>query len=79
MFPSLQDFTTAIQMNAIKNCPVIIEDVNICHKIYGKHIPILKGKNVRLMPQATVNDYIEIPKELKLCNQKIELCADCTS
>ena len=76
MFASLQDFKTAIQMNAIKNCPVTIEDVNICHKIYGKHIPTLKGKIVRLMPQATFNNYIKIPKELKLHNQKIELCAD---
>ena len=76
MFPSIQDFKIAIQMNAIKNYPVTIKDINICQKIYGKHIPALKGKSVYQTPKTNINDYIEIPKGLKLCNQHIKLCAD---
>ena len=76
MFPSIQDLKTMIQMNAIKNCPVTIEDIKLCEKICGRSIPSLKGKTVRRPPKITVNDYIEIPRELKLRNQKIELCAD---
>ena len=63
-------------MNTIRNYPTTIEDIKLCEKILRRSIPSLKGKTVRRPPKITVNDYIEIPKELKLSNQKIELCAD---
>ena len=34
-YPSLRDFKHVIQTNQIKNCPVTIEDINICEKIFG--------------------------------------------
>ena len=74
MFPSIQDLKTMIQMNAIKNCPVTIEDIKLCEKIYGRSIPSLKGKTVRRPPKITVNDYLKIPKELKLSNYVLTLC-----
>jgi hypothetical protein len=56
-------------MNAIQNCPVRVEDVNISKKIFGPDISSLKGKPVR-------QDLIEIPKELIMKHHKIKLCMD---
>ena len=76
MFPSIADYKNAIQMNAIKNCPVTIDDINILLKIYGTSIPSLKGKSTRRSPPAANTDYIELPPELEDNNRQIELAAD---
>ena len=47
------------------------------NNIHGdKNIPAMKGKTVRLQPEAVTKDYIEIPEELKDGNRSIELCID---
>ena len=74
--PSIKDFKAIIKGNMIKNCPVTIEDINVCEKVFGPDIYTLKGKTVRSKPKIAVKDYIEIPFELKLAHQGIELCAD---
>ena len=45
-FPSEKDFEMTISVNAIRNCPVTVEDVNNCFKTCGKNITALKGKSV---------------------------------
>ena len=75
-FPSMKDYKTILQMNGIRNCPVTVDDVKICEKIYGPSVPALKGKSVRTKPNVVVKDYVEVPKELKLQNEDVELCAD---
>jgi len=75
-FPSVRDYKTIIQMNSIRNCPVTIDDIKTCEKIYGPNISALKGKSVRTKPKVVVKDYIDITKELKIRNQEVELCAD---
>ena len=75
-FPSIQDFKTIVQMNGIKNCPITIDDIKRCEAIYGPSVYALKGKSVRTRPKIVIKDYVEIPKEIKLRNQEIELCAD---
>ena len=52
-------------MNAIKNCPVTMEDIDICQNIFGTDIYKLKGKRVHNKTKAVVSYYIEIPQELK--------------
>ena len=74
--PSLNDFKAIIKMNGIKNCPITLEDIDIAEKIFGKDIHILKGKAVRTKPIPVINDYVEIPKELKEIHKNIELCVD---
>ena len=45
-------------------------------KIYGTDVFALKGKTTRSKPKLTIQDYIEIPSELKSAHQGINLCAD---
>ena len=66
IFPSIADHKNAIQMNAIKNCPATIVDVNILSKICGTNIPSLKGKSTHQKPPAATNDYIELPPKLEI-------------
>ena len=75
-FPSMKDFKTIIQMNGIRNCPITIDDIKNCEKIFGASVPALKGKSVRTKPKVVVKDYIDVPKEIKMRNEDIELCAD---
>ena len=51
-------------MNAIKYCPVTINNIKIAEQIFGKDISTIKGKSVCKTPRAIVNDTIEILKEL---------------
>ena len=74
--PSIENFKKLIQMNAIKNCPVTINDIKIAEQIFGKDISTIKGKTVRKTPKVIVNDTIEIPKELVMKHHNIEICMD---
>ena len=74
--PSIADFKAIIRMNAISNCPITIEDINIAEHIYGKDIGSLKGKTVRSKPVPVIRDYVVIPKELIMKHEQIELAID---
>jgi hypothetical protein len=63
-------------MNAIRNCPVTTEDVNIAKKIFGPNMSSLKGKSARRKSTPVREDTIEIPEELIANNCEIELCID---
>ena len=45
--PTVENFKHLIRMNAIRNCPVTVEDVNLAEQIYGPDISALKGKSTR--------------------------------
>ena len=75
-FPSMNDYKKIVQMNGIRNCPITIDDIKNCEKIYGTNVSTLKGKSVRTKPMVVVKDYIDIPKELKMKVSEIDLCAD---
>jgi len=45
--PTVENLKALIRMNAIKDCPVTVEDVDIAEKIFGPDIGTLKGKSVR--------------------------------
>ena len=45
-------------------------------EIFGKDIHTLKGNAVKTKPIPVINDYVEIPKELKEIHKNIELCVD---
>jgi hypothetical protein len=63
-------------MNAIKNCPVMTEDVNNAKNIFGADMSSLKGKSTRHKSTLVQEDVIEIPEELILQNRKIDFCID---
>jgi hypothetical protein len=43
--PIIETFKTLLKMNAVRNCPVTAEDVNIAEKIFGTNMPSLRGKS----------------------------------
>jgi hypothetical protein len=43
-YPSMKDFKWVVQSNQIKDCPVMIQDIDAATKIWGKNIAALKGK-----------------------------------
>jgi hypothetical protein len=75
-FPSLRDFKHVVQTNQIKNCPVNLEDIKICEKIFGPDIYAMKGKVTRKQPKAVINDYVEVPKGLIDAQKEVVLCVD---
>jgi hypothetical protein len=74
--PTIDTFKTLIKMNAIRNCPVTTEDVNIAEKIFGADMLSLKGKSARRKSTPAREDTVEIPEELIAHNHKIGLCID---
>lgn len=44
--PSIKDHKAMVQSNAIKNCPVTVDDINVCEKIFGPDTHGLEGKSV---------------------------------
>jgi hypothetical protein len=75
-FPSLRDYKHLVQTNQIKNCPVTLEDIKICEKIFGPDIYAMKGKTTRKTPKQVINDFVEVPKELVEAHKHVVLCMD---
>ena len=63
-------------MNAIHNCPVMVEDVKIAECIFGPDMSSLKGKLTRRKPKPVRKDLVEIPIEITEKHHDIELCMD---
>jgi hypothetical protein len=64
------------KMNAIKNCPVTENDVDLAIKIYGPSLASLKGKTTRHKPIPVVEDMVFIPPELINAQREVELQID---
>ena len=54
--PSYADLGRAIQMNLIKNNPVIFQDIKLVKQVFGKYLSLLKGKESR--PHPALEDAI---------------------
>ena len=74
--PSVKDFKTMINLNAIKDNPITVQDIEMAEKIFGPDISNLKGKTTRKKPLPVVEDYITIPKELTRAQKDVTLCMD---
>ena len=74
--PDERKFKQALRTGLFKDCNITEKAIDHAHAIYGKDTSTLKGKSTRITPKKLVDDWIEIPRELKLHNHKIELCID---
>jgi hypothetical protein len=72
--PTVNNFKLLLWMNAIQNCPVTAEDVNLSENIFGPDISSLKGKPARRKPKPVRSDLIEIQKEIITKHHDINLC-----
>ena len=63
-------------MNAIHNCPVMVEDVKITERLFGPDMLSLKGKSMRRKPKPVRKDLVEIPNKITEKHRDIELCMD---
>ena len=77
--PTPENLKALIKMNAIKDCPVQMEDVDIAVKIFGPDIGSLKGKSVRRQPPPVRDNVIQIPTELRHKNTRIWFCVSISS
>ena len=73
--PSERDMRTMLDMNYIKNCPVISKDMTIAQDIFGQDKDNLKGKSRKPSPKAVVINKIDLPSEFTNI-QDLELYID---
>ena len=60
----------------LNNCPVLVDDVDRCFKIYGKDVPSLKGKTVRKKGKRVVFEIVKVPMYILDKNRIIVLDVD---
>jgi hypothetical protein len=63
-YPSMKDFKWVIRSNQIKDCPVMVQDVDVSLKIWGIKIAALKGKTTWSKINPVARDYVKVPTEL---------------
>jgi hypothetical protein len=63
-YPSMKDFKWVICSNQIKDCPVMIQDIDVAMKIWVNNIAAQKGKTTRSKTHPVARDYVKVPKEL---------------
>ena len=74
--PTVENFKVLLRMNAIQNCPVMVEDMKIAERIFGPDMSSLKGKLTRRKPKPVRKDLVEIPAKITEKHHNIELCMD---
>ena len=75
-YPSMNDFKWIIRSHQIKNCPVLVRDIDTAWKTWGKDIAALKGKTTRTKPLPVSWDLVEVPKEILKLHKEVFLTAD---
>ena len=63
-YPSIKDYKWVIQSNQIKDCPVMVQDIDVDHNIWVKGVTYLKGKTTRKKPIDVAGDLVQEPKQL---------------
>jgi hypothetical protein len=63
-YRSMKDFKWVIRSNQIKDCPVMIQYIDVAMNIWGKNIANLKGKTTRSKTHLVSRDCVKVPKEL---------------
>jgi hypothetical protein len=75
-YPSWKDYKWVIQSNQIKDCPVMVQDVDNALKIWGKNIAALKGKTTRSKPNPVARDFVKVPLALLKLHKEVFLTVD---
>ena len=74
--PTLSDFVAVLQMNLIKNNPILLSDIKLAKNIYRPNVGSIKGKTTQRKPLPVMEDLIDILIEFKQQQHKIILAVD---
>jgi hypothetical protein len=75
-YPSMKDFKWVIRCNNIKDCPVIVQDIDVALEIWDKNIATLKGNTTRRKMIPVVRDFVVVPLELNKPFKELFLTTD---
>lgn len=75
-YPSVKDFRWVVWINQIKDYPVMAQDIDVAHKIWGKNIAALKGKTTWKKPIPVAEDFVKVPQEILDLHKEVFLTAD---
>ena len=65
--PGYPELRHILSTNAIRNCPVSVDDLKLAEKAFGKDVAVLKGKRTRPHPPVVQKeDIVDLPTELQL-------------
>ena len=53
-----------------------VQDIDVDHNIWGKHLPGLKGKPISKKPIPVAGDLVQVPKDLVKLHKDMYLMAD---
>jgi hypothetical protein len=67
----MKDFKWVIHSNQIKDCPVMIQDIDVALNIWGKNIAAWKGKTTRRKTNPVARDYVKVPNELLKLHKEV--------
>jgi hypothetical protein len=65
-----------IRSNQIKDCAVMIQDIDVAINICGKSIASLKGNTNQSKMHPVARDYVKVPKELLKLHKEVFLTTD---
>ena len=74
--PTVGDLKKIIKMNSIRDCPVMVSDVELAEQIYGPDVASLKGKTTCKKLEPVQQDIVSIPPELTQVHQDVVLAID---
>ena len=69
-------FKLAVRTGLFKNCPIEEKDVANAEKIYGPSTSAIKGKTKRPTPDTVIDDWVEIPRDLTMHNEHLDVCLE---
>ena len=69
--PSEANFLNMVHLNFIKNCPIIVHDINNATHIFNHYIASTKDKTMRKCSEAVVADYMRAPHEFKELDKNV--------
>ena len=76
IYPLAKYYKWVIQSNQKNNFPVIVHDVEVAQKVWGKNIAALKGNTTRKKPNVVVRYQVKIPARLIKLQKEFFLTCD---
>jgi hypothetical protein len=67
----MKDFKWVIRSNQIKDCPLMVQYINVSLKIWGKNIAALKENTTWRKSIMVARDYVKVPMELLKIHKEV--------